>query len=552
MAPRPPMTPPAAEGAIPRPTPRPAPRLGRATTFAAALALGALGVFAFAPFEAWPLAFVAWGGLFALLRGGRSSLDAAGAPLNTAPLPPRRAALTGWGFGLGLYVGGVSWVYVSMHDVGGMPAPIAALAALALAAYLALYPALVGIALSKLAGRRPLPPAAAAVAFAALVALSEWLRGWVLTGFPWLALGYSQTPPSPLAGFAPLLGVYGVSGIAALCGALLWNTASSLALRAYPLAIKHSCAFAAALLGGWLLAGISWTQPSGTPIRVALLQGNIPQSLKWEPERLRDSLVTYLALTREHPADLTVLPETALPLLFDQLPADYLAALRRAAPGDLLAGAPTRQPGGYANSALALGPDGQAAQGYHKAHLVPFGEYIPPGFDWFLKLMKIPMGDFYAGPDPQRPLLLAGQKVAVNICYEDLFPDQIARGAQEATVLVNLSNTAWFGHSLAQPQHLQISRMRAVETGRPMLRATNTGMTAHVTPDGRVAGVLAPFTRDGLVATVTGTTGTTPYVRFGNLPALLLAVAALLLATLLALRAGRRAAATSQTTDQGE
>ncbi|QEL63907.1 carbon-nitrogen hydrolase/apolipoprotein N-acyltransferase [Oryzomicrobium terrae] len=495
---------------------------GRGKSLGAALLLGALGVLAFAPFECWPLAFVAWGGLFALVRLAAS---------------PGRAALIGLCFGLGLYLGGVSWVYVSMHDVGGMPAPIAALAALALSAYLALFPALACAVLSR-AVRRPLAPFAAALVFAALIALSEWLRGWLLTGFPWLALGYSQTPPSPLAGFAPLFGVYGVSGIAALCGALLWNAASSLVLRAHPLAIKHSCALASTLLGGWLLAGISWTQPSGAPIRVALLQGNIPQSLKWEPERLRDSLVTYLALTREHPADLTVLPETALPLLFEHLPGDYLATLRQAAaPGELLVGAPTREPGGYANSALTLGPDGQAEQRYNKAHLVPFGEYIPPGFDWFLKLMKIPMGDFYAGPDPQRPLLLAGQKVAVNICYEDLFPDQIARGAQDATVLVNLSNTAWFGHSLAQPQHLQISRMRAVETGRPMLRATNTGMTAHVTPDGRVADVLAPFTRDGLVATVTGTTGTTPYVRFGNLPALLLAVATLALALL-----GRRPA----------
>lgn len=465
----------------------------------AALLLGAATVLGFAPFGLFPLPVATLALLFVLWHRAGS---------------PRRVALLGFGWGLGFFLAGVSWVYVSMHDVGGMAAPLAALATLLFSAYLALYPALAGYVFGRFRcgahGRDALLAAGAWT-------LSEWLRGWVLTGFPWLGIGYAQTPPSPLAGFAPVLGVYGVCFATALIAGLLatgWRSARLLGT---------AVAIVAAGLG---LRAVAWTVPAGPPITVALLQGNIPQSLKWEPENLSLSVQTYLRLAREHPAQITVLPETAIPLLFDRIPRDVLQAL--AAHGEAVLGTAIRtRAGGYTNGAVALTPD-LVVQAYAKVHLVPFGEYVPPGFDWFFGLVNIPMADFTAGASDQKPLVVDGQKMMPDICYEDLFGDEIRRGLPEATVLLNLTNTAWFGHSLAQPQHLQIARMRALETGRPMLRATNTGMTAAVAPDGSVTAVLPPFTTDALTVTVRGYKGNTPFGETGNWIAIALALAACL------------------------
>jgi apolipoprotein N-acyltransferase len=226
---------------------------------------------------------------------------------------------------------------------------------------------------------------------------------------------------------------------------------------------------------------------------------------------------------RAHPAELTVLPETAIPAFLDQLPREYLEMLLNhalAQQGDLLFGVAVGDGRQYANAAVSIGVS--PTQLYNKSHLVPFGEFVPPGFQWFLDMMRIPMSAFTPGPDRQDPMEIAGQKVAINICYEDVFGAEIIRALPRATMLINLSNTAWFGDSLAQPQHLQIAQMRALETGRPMLRATNTGMTAVVAPDGSVQAVLPPFTRAALVAEVQGYTGSTPYVRWGSSLVLLL------------------------------
>ncbi|HET7776755.1 MAG TPA: apolipoprotein N-acyltransferase [Azospira sp.] len=476
---------------------------GRATLLAACA--GILGVGAFAPFSAFWLAWPAWGILFLLVSRAPS---------------PRRAAARGFAFGLAHFLGGVSWIYVSLHDVGGMPLPVAAAATLALCAYMALYPALAAWG-ARYLDRAGMASWRSACLLAASWVLSEWGRGWVLTGFPWLALGYSQSPPSPLAGWAPLLGVYGVS----LCTTLLaaFGALAVVTRKLLPAAI------ALALLGlGAGLAQVAWTMPVGAPLKVALLQGNIPQALKWQPERFLDSLSTYVALARDNPADLTVLPETAVPALYDQLPPEFLADLKALAArrrGDILLGVPVADESGgerrYFNSAIGFGAAPE--QSYSKSHLVPFGEFVPPGFRWFLDLMHMPMSDFSSGGSAQPTLALAGQQVAPNICYEDVFGGEIIHALPRATLLINLSNTAWFGHSLAQPQHLQIAQLRSLETGRPMLRATNTGMTAVVMPDGRVQAVLPPFTRGALVAEVRGYTGLTPFARTGNTVALFLA-----------------------------
>ncbi|MGE5386288.1 MAG: apolipoprotein N-acyltransferase [Betaproteobacteria bacterium] len=478
---------------------------------ALAILAGAAGVFCFAPFAAFWLAFPVWLGFFLLLREAPTT---------------RGGFLLGFCFGSGFFLAGVSWVYVSLSVFGGLPPWLAGIATFLFCSVLALFPALAGAAFKRW---QPGEAVAQALLFGALWMLAEWLRGWVFTGFPWLALGYSQAPPSPLAGFAPVVGVYGVSLIVATLAALLlrWRIGVPILVIA--------------LAAGFGLRQLAWTTPAGEPVSVALVQGNVPQELKFRPENFIPTLLLYRDLVADNPAQITVLPETAVPVLFEQLPPEFVAEMKRLAArqgGDLILGAASGGGGTYRNSAITLG--NAPMQSYSKSHLVPFGEFIPPGFGWFLDLVHIPMADFTRGTVPQPPFVLGNQRVAANICYEDAFGEEIIRALPEATLLVNLSNTAWFGRSLAQPQHLQMARLRALETGRPMLRATNTGMTAVVTPQGAVQAVLPPFTRGVLKAEVRGYQGMTPYARLGNLPALLLAVGAGVLALALAHRKRRQ------------
>ena len=479
---------------------------------AIALALGALCVLGFAPFNAhlavWPVPILALGGLFVLWSKASTA---------------REAMLLGLAWGAGCFLLGVSWVYVSLSQFGGMAAPAAAAATLLFCLYLALFPALAGGLFFR--WRRDTP--SDALLFAGLWTLAEWLRGNLFTGFPWLAVGYSQSPPSPLAGWASVLGVYGVGFMVALIGGLLGRMSGAMRTPAWRKPAPWVAILLLLGLGG-LLRMMDWTQALGTPITVSLLQGNVPQSLKWDPKRLPLSLDTYLRLAQTHPATLTVLPETALPLYFNEVPREVLRGLTRN--GDALIGvAVATADGGYTNGAVALTP-ALAAQAYAKRHLVPFGEYPPPGFAWFFRFARIPMSDFTAGPPRQEALRIAGQRIAPNICYEDLFGEELLGALPAASLLVNMSNTAWFGDSLAQPQHLQIDQLRAIETGRVMLRATNTGMTAMVGPDGIIVAALPPFTTDALVVQAQGRTGLTPYARWGNLLALLIAIGACLTA----------------------
>lgn len=481
--------------------------------------LGATGVLAFAPVGWFAVNWLSLGGLFALLGAETGAARSA-----------RRAALVAAAYGFGLFLAGVSWVYVSLSAFGGMPALLAGLATVLFCALLALFPALAGALFVHLAARDWFRRA---LLFASLWTLAEWSRSWAFTGFPWLAAGYSQAPPSPLAGYAPLLGVLGVSWSSALLGGLIfevvrrWLSTEACSARGWPrwCPALPLLATAVVLAGGALLHEVRWTQATGEPLSVALLQGNVAQDIKWRPERFFDSLRTYHRLAEENPARLTVLPETALPAFLDQVPGEYLDALQRLAlrqNGDLLLGIAVADNRQYYNAALSLGAGGQ--QHYSKRHLVPFGEFVPPGFAWFMAMANIPLSDFTAGSPGQPPLRLAGQNVAVNICYEDAFGEEIINALPAATLLVNLSNVAWFGDSLAPAQHLQIAQMRALETGRMMLRATNTGMTAIVDVDGRVLSALPPFTRGALVGEVQGYTGATPYVRWGNWPVIVVAL----------------------------
>lgn len=491
-------------------------RAGRLKLVALPFLLGALTVLGYAPFYFYfiPPLTLAWLFHLWLHAGSRHA-----------------AALIGFSFGLGLFGVGVSWVYVSMHDFGLLPMPIAALATLLFCAYFALFPMFIAYVQAWIKGTAVLR---LLFIVPAIFGLMEWVRGWLFTGFPWLAIGYSQVPSSPLAGYAPVLGVYGVSLLLALSAGLC-----ALAYHAWARNRRQAVWASIVLLLLWGtgagLKWVAWTQPIGSAVTVSLLQGNIEQDMKWREDRLMTTLVTYRDLVLSSPSQLVILPETAIPLFYDQVPPAYLENLARHVRekgGDLIVGLPERdvKSGEYYNSVLSVGS--APAQVYRKQHLVPFGEFVPlkPVFGWFIDMMQIPLTDFARGATSQKPLAVAGQKVAMNICYEDVFGEEIIQQLPEATLLANVSNDAWFGDSIAPRQHLQISQMRALETGRVMLRATNTGMTAIVDEKGRIVEQAPAFHQAALHATVQGRTGATPYVRWGNGAFLLLTAALFALA----------------------
>ncbi|MDP1673509.1 MAG: apolipoprotein N-acyltransferase [Burkholderiales bacterium] len=497
----------------------------RSVQWVIAAALGALTVAAYAPFHLFPLPLLSFALLFLLWQQAASARD---------------AALLGFAFGLGWFGVGVSWVYISLNVFGAMPSSLAAAVTLLFCAYLALHPAAAGY----LSRRFALPPALNWILFVpAVFTLFEWLRGWLWTGFPWLNPGYSQVPSSPLAGYAPVLGVHGVA-LLLFCtaGALCWAWIT----KPWQQWRSH-WRWPAALLAIWLagagLKAVAWTEPTGSKVSVSLLQGNIAQDLKWRSDQLRDTLLRYLELVRSSDSQLIILPETALPLFLRDVPPEYLEALAEHARqhrSDVLVGVPERLPNGdYYNSVVSFGSSPQ--QTYRKNHLVPFGEFIPlrPLLGELVSRLAIPLQDFARGAPDQQPLAVAGERVAINICYEDAFGEEIIRQLPQATLLVNVSNVAWFGRSIAPQQHLQIAQMRALETGRYMLRATNTGMTAVVNPQGRVEAVAPEFTRTVLTHTVAGMQGATPFVRWGNGAALGLCLIAIAAAFLLRKRARR-------------
>ncbi len=489
---------------------------GGALPGAKALALaalaGAVTVAGFAPFHLFALPVITLALLIILWQRTASR---------------RGAALIGFAFGLGYFLSGVSWVYVSLHDFGAMPALLAGIVTLLFCVVLALYPAAVGWIYHALGPHSAL---VSLVALPALWTLTEWLRGWLFTGFPWIALGYAQVPDSPLAGYVPVLGVYGATLATVVSAGLI----VTLWARRFPHTLVSVIDQASLLVlvtiwaGGYALQQIEWTEPAGAPVTVSLLQGNIPQEMKWRDDKIRSTLDTYRGLVGASTARLIVLPETALPLFLHEVPQDYLdglAAHARSNRGDVLIGVPERSnTRDYYNSVLSFGAS--PTQTYRKSHLVPFGEFVPlkPLFGWFLEVTRIPLLDFARGAETQQPLAVAGQRVAINICYEDAFGAEIIRQLPQATLLVNVSNVAWFGRSVAPRQHLQISQARALETGRYMLRATNTGVTAIIDQHGKVRQVAPEFTTAVVSGEVQGYTGATPYVRWGNVPIIVLAL----------------------------
>ncbi len=520
------------------------------------LALGTLHAMSFAPWTLWwaqilLLACLLWLWLPALEARDRRSL--------------RKSLLLPFLFSTAWFTTGLCWLYISMHDYGAMPAPIAAAAVLLLSAFLALFASLAFVI--TVAGARydrsdsALRRLFAAAVFAAGWTIAEWLRGVAFTGFPWLAIGYAHVD-SPLAGWAPLFGVYGLSGLAALLAYLLADLALNLnrSKRARGNVIAPIMVGLMIAVGGWLAQMIQWSSPSGPALNVRLIQGNVPQQLKFVPGESYRAMQAYSRLVAQPGAlgelDLTVLPETAWtvpwagtdPALVAQMfPRDRRQPRHHVAIGMPLplGGARTDASeltaemilrGQVANSVLLLRADHPAdtSQRYDKHHLVPFGEFVPFGFQWFVNLMNIPLGSFARGSIEQAPFLIRGQRIAFNICYEDLFGEQLARSVRssggQANILVNVSNIAWFGRSHALSQHLQIARMRTLELARPMLRSTNTGMTASIDSRGLVRALLEHHTVGVLEDEVQGTSGETPFAVWTHWPALSLSAIIIIIA----------------------
>jgi apolipoprotein N-acyltransferase len=471
-----------------------------------AIAAGAALPLAFAPFGwAW-VAFLSPAVLFAVVSAA-----------------PRRVALwSAYLFGLGYFGVGVSWVYISVSRYGSGPL-LAVVVTSLFVALLALFPWLAVYTVRRL--RPQMDGLALWLGLPAAWVLSEWLRLWFLTGFPWLFLGYSQTD-TLLADIAPVFGVLGVSlVVAVLAGALAWA-----ALRLSP-ARAGACALAfGAMLGAAWLFDRDWTRPLSEPISVALLQGNIEQDKKWDPRYRALTLERYRALTERHwGAKLIIWPEAAVPAWYDQVADDYLAELRADAAeagSALLLGVPVREEDGRAYNAVVSLTDQPGF--YYKRHLVPFGEYIPLRdlIGRALDILGAPMSDFSSGTEA-RLLSAAGLPVGAFICYEAVFAPEVAALLPAAALLVNVSNDAWFGDSLGPQQHFQMARLRAIETGRDLLRATNTGITAAVDHKGRVLARAPQFEVASLTAEVTPRAGATPYVRWLDWPVLILSVAAL-------------------------
>ncbi|MEK6771567.1 MAG: apolipoprotein N-acyltransferase [Pseudomonadota bacterium] len=465
-----------------------------------ALLAGALTTLAFEPFALFPLAVLGPAALFLCWRGATA----------------RRAAWRGFLFGAGLFGVGVSWVFVSMHTFGNMTAPLAIIATVLLVAALSLYLAALGAAQAWLTRTGTVQYL---LVLPALWTLGEWWRGWFLTGFPWLNLGYSQTD-SWLAGYAPVAGVYGVSLMCALSAGLLAQWLSDPGRYRLVLAVG---------VGLWAtgagLTFVEWATPAGAPMQVVLVQGNVALRDKWRIDLREANIRRYVELSRPHlDADLIVWPEAAVPATLEQA-RPLLAELgQRGRRAHLVLGVieVNESARTYYNGVVNLAN----ASLYRKQHLVPFGEYLPMPwlFEGFIRQMHIPMSNFSRGAAEQPPFLAAGQVLGISVCYEDAFGEELIRQLPRASLLVNVSEDAWFGNSLAPHQRVQMARLRALETARPMLRAGNTGPSAVIDHRGRTLAKTSAFRAETLTAPVQPMQGSTPYVRAGNLPVVLLSL----------------------------
>ena len=463
---------------------------------------GALAVTAFAPYGWYPVAIVSLAVLFNQWLSDT----------------PGQALLHGSIFGLGYFGAGVSWIFVSIYVYGQVHMSAAILVTVVFVAVLSLYPAFLGYFLRRLStASTGLPPL---LMFAAGWIVVEWLRGWILLAFPWLSIGSSQVD-SPLSAYAPLAGVYGTGLAVALSAALLVAV-----VRNQQRLVSLFC-----ILVIWACAFIAdqqeWTTPVDERLRVALVQGNISQDEKWLPENIQKTLTLYTELTfAQQDTDLVIWPETAIPAFYHQVEDSFIPYLEerlQESGMSMLTGVPVldKRDWEYFNAVTSIG---DKRMFYYKRHLVPFGEYLPlrDVIGTTLDALAVPNGDFSRGTDSQQLIEVAGYPVAASICFEVAFSELIAASLPQAALLVNVSNDAWFGDSLAPHQHLEMARLRAKETGRPMLRATNTGISAIIDYDGEILASSTQFESAVVTGVIAPRQGSTPYVRFGNAPVIIL------------------------------
>ena len=469
-----------------------------------ALLSGSALVLAFAPAGLWPIAPTTLL-LFYLLLQRRT---------------PLQAALIGWTFGLGYFGFGVSWVYHSLHIFGGAAAYFAVVLTAFFVLVMSLFPALVAWAYTRLLHRDVDGGTRLSdiFLFASLWMLSEMIRGTLMGGFPWILIGYSQTT-GPLGSLAPVIGVYGI-------GFMLMISTLSLKTIFRPVSATSQVAGLGVLAGVILISlwanTASFTTPKQQALGIRMTQANIAQSVKFEPDRLSRSLDEYLQLSVENLPDninLVVWPETAIPARFDRVESyiEPTVSALESRDVDVLAGGFERAGQASYNAVKQLGG---AQQTYRKRHLVPFGEYVPlRGFiELFSEFIQIPGTDIARGEGPHVPLNVASELIGVSICYEDAFGEEMRALLPSSTVLVNVSNDAWFGEAVAPHQHEQKARMRARELGRPLIRVTNTGISSAITHTGDIIGRIPQGTSGYLDIMVTPRFGTTPYAQTGNLP----------------------------------
>lgn len=439
---------------------------------------------------------------------------------------PKDAGYFGYVFGLGMFGVGVSWLHISINLFGGVNLAGALIITFVLVAYLSLYPALLAFVYQRLFANKGI--LVFVIVMPTLWVLSEWFRSSIFTGFPWLNIGYSQID-TPISSLAPVLGQYGVSWFTALVSAIL----VALYLTSRMVKITLVGVMFITWLGLNALSGIQWTTDKNRDISVALVQGAIPQEMKWKPEQRQKTLDLYLSLSEEYQdSQLIIWPETAIPVLHHQAQEfiNAMVSIAKSQNRDYVVGIPFKDldSNKFYNGITVIG---SSNDNYYKQHLVPFGEYLP--FDkWLrpvLELMKIPMSDFSSGASKKPVIRAADETIGVSICYEDVFGEEIIAALPEATILINISNDAWFGDSIAPHQHLQMARMRALETGRYMLRSTNTGVSAIINEKGLIIASSPQFIPHVTSDKVKTFEGLTPYARFGNWPVIVAAFLVLLI-----------------------
>jgi apolipoprotein N-acyltransferase len=481
------------------------------------LLAGALLPFAFAPYEYSLLAIITVAFLF----------------FQWIDTEPRTAFLYGYAFGFGLFGVGVNWLHISINLFGGVNLIGALFFTYLLIAFIALYPALVGYLSRKYFQHTHIINQL--ILIPSLWTLSEWCRAWIFTGFPWLNLGYSQID-SPLTGLAAITGVYGISWMVCFSASVLVYI--FLGNKKQKLILTLTILFMWSFIG--YLKDVNWTTKKEQSIKASIIQGGIPQQDKWKKENQQYTRDMYLSLSTHYlDSDLIIWPETAIPALYHQADffIDPILELSQQHNIDVLTGIPTRDlnTGEYFNSIISIDNENEV---YHKRHLVPFGEYLP--FDkWtrpVLNFLRIPMSNFSAGQNNKPILVAAGQQIGVSICYEDAFGEEIIDAFPEASLLVNISNDAWFGDSFAPHQHLQMARMRSLETGRYMLRATNTGISAIINEKGKILLQSPQFKPHALSGKVALFESTTPYAEYGNYPVLIFSVLLLVIGRLIKIK----------------